>query len=205
MECVQQTLEQYGLPGSREPTHWIKTAVLISFRPGSSAINLRSNSRCVTTLGSSPYRYSSGSDSLAPVAMIAIPCSTRSSLSLEMSVVLKFPTKPSTLPTSVSRCTSMLLSFWTVSIKSDRFVWTSSPFHVLKRFRAWPPRSEERSTRQTGNPWAERLFAATMPEIPPPMTRAFWLMSSSVSTRGSMRAALATAIRTRSLAFSVAN
>ncbi len=39
MEWVQQTLEQYGLCGSLEPTHWMKTAVLMSFRDESLFMN----------------------------------------------------------------------------------------------------------------------------------------------------------------------
>ncbi len=73
MAVWQQTLEQLGLPGSLDPTHWIITTwFMVLILSGSSSIKA-SNSSWVVILSWLPRPYSSGRFGKAPVAKMVTP------------------------------------------------------------------------------------------------------------------------------------
>ena len=81
---------------------------------------------------------------------------------------------------------------------------TSWPSSVWWIWRAVPPSRSLFSTRCTGKPCSARANAAVMPAMPPPTTSAALLTGTILPASGTSAAARAAAIRTRSIAFSVA-
>ena len=78
------------------------------------------------------------------------------------------------------------------------------PSMVWWILRALPPNWSSFSRTMVSKPWSPRLRAAFSPATPPPMTTARWLMVRGFSSSGLSSEARATAMRTRSLALSVA-
>ena len=81
----------------------------------------------------------------------------------------------------------------------------SAPSIVWCSLLAMPPSSDAFSTMVDSNPCLARSRAAFIPATPPPMTRALLLIGITFPCSGVRVAARATAARTRSLAFLVAN
>ena len=76
---------------------------------------------------------------------------------------------------------------------------------VLSNLGILPPMVGSRSTRVTAYPASAMSRAACMPAMPPPTTSAFFVTGICSVNSGVLRATFATAIFTRSLAFSVAS
>ena len=119
---------------------------------------------------------------------------------------MKLPTYPQMLVTSV-RLISFMRGWRPASaILGARIqIEQSMVGKVLSIWAILPPMDGSFSTKTTSYPESARSRAAWMPATPPPMTRAFWITGMSASTWGSSSRALATDMRTRSLAFSVAS
>ena len=135
--------------------------------------------------------------------MMVTPCCRSCWTPFARTVVVNCPTKPWTLTMSAPVIVSMFAWLITRPRMVSTNPATSSPCQVFLTFSACPPNCSF-STKYVLKPWSARFRAALMPAMPPPMTSPAWFNSTWMRSMGSNSATLAAAMRTRSLAFSVA-